>query len=164
MPAEGSCLSSPWHRAEYPGNELGWATLSWGAPSPRCLGLDHSWVKASKFTLDPFQQPAVLLGSKSKREWPVASAENRIPTRSPGSCRAACRACLRVWASLEGKAGRQRACVCKMEKPAPAHFCFINCFNYLVASGHMGGIESCCQCRRHRRRGFDPWVRKILLE
>ena len=21
--------------------------------------------------------------------------------------------------------------------------------------------ESACQCRRHRRRGFDPWVRKI---
>ena len=23
------------------------------------------------------------------------------------------------------------------------------------------GIESACQCRRHRRQGFDPWVRKI---
>ena len=25
-----------------------------------------------------------------------------------------------------------------------------------------GGKESACQCRRCRRRGFDPWVRKIL--
>ena len=23
------------------------------------------------------------------------------------------------------------------------------------------GTESSCQCRRHKRRGFDPWVRKI---
>ena len=26
------------------------------------------------------------------------------------------------------------------------------------------GKESACQCRRHRRCGFDPWVRKIPLE
>ena len=25
-----------------------------------------------------------------------------------------------------------------------------------------GGKESTCQCRRHRRHGFDPWVGKIL--
>ena len=24
--------------------------------------------------------------------------------------------------------------------------------------------QSACQCRRHRRHGFDPWVRKIPLE
>ena len=24
------------------------------------------------------------------------------------------------------------------------------------------GKESACQCRRHRRHGFDPWVGKIL--
>ena len=24
-----------------------------------------------------------------------------------------------------------------------------------------GSKESACQCRRHRRYGFDPWVRKI---
>ena len=23
------------------------------------------------------------------------------------------------------------------------------------------GKQSACQCRRHRRHGFDPWVRKI---
>ena len=23
--------------------------------------------------------------------------------------------------------------------------------------------EYTCQCRRHKRRGFNPWVRKILL-
>ena len=27
--------------------------------------------------------------------------------------------------------------------------------------GFPGGKESTCQCRRHRRCGFDPWVRKI---
>ena len=25
----------------------------------------------------------------------------------------------------------------------------------------LSGKESACQCRRHRRHGFDPWVRKI---
>ena len=25
----------------------------------------------------------------------------------------------------------------------------------------LSGKESACQCRRHRRRGFDPWVGKI---
>ena len=27
-----------------------------------------------------------------------------------------------------------------------------------------GGKEPACQCRRHKRCGFDPWVRKISLE
>ena len=26
----------------------------------------------------------------------------------------------------------------------------------------LSGEESACQCRRHRRHGFDPWVEKIL--
>ena len=26
----------------------------------------------------------------------------------------------------------------------------------------LGGKEPTCQCRRQRRRGFNPWVRKIL--
>ena len=25
----------------------------------------------------------------------------------------------------------------------------------------LSGKESTCQCKRHRRRGFDPWVRKM---
>ena len=25
----------------------------------------------------------------------------------------------------------------------------------------LSGKESACQCRRHRRQGFDPWIRKI---
>ena len=25
-----------------------------------------------------------------------------------------------------------------------------------------GGKEPVCQCRRHKKPGFDPWVRKIL--
>ena len=27
--------------------------------------------------------------------------------------------------------------------------------------GGAGGEEPACQCRRQKRRGFDPWVRKI---
>ena len=27
-----------------------------------------------------------------------------------------------------------------------------------------GGKKAACQCRRHKRCGFDPWVRKIPLE
>jgi len=27
--------------------------------------------------------------------------------------------------------------------------------------GGTGGKEPACQCRRHKRCGFDPWVRKI---
>ena len=27
--------------------------------------------------------------------------------------------------------------------------------------GGTGGKEPICQCSRHRRHGFDPWVRKI---
>ena len=27
--------------------------------------------------------------------------------------------------------------------------------------GGTNGKESACQCRRHKRRGFDPWVGKI---
>ena len=26
----------------------------------------------------------------------------------------------------------------------------------------LSGKESACQCRRYKRCGFDPWVRKIL--
>ena len=27
--------------------------------------------------------------------------------------------------------------------------------------GGASGKEPTCQCRRHKRRGFDPWVKKI---
>ena len=30
--------------------------------------------------------------------------------------------------------------------------------------GGAGGKEPVCQCRRHKRLGFDPWVGKIPLE
>ena len=36
--------------------------------------------------------------------------------------------------------------------------------NYLFNARFPGGLsgkESSCQCRRHRRLGFDPWVWKI---
>ena len=28
--------------------------------------------------------------------------------------------------------------------------------------GCLSGKEPACQCKRRKRRGFDPWVRKIL--
>ena len=36
---------------------------------------------------------------------------------------------------------------------------------YYLNLGLLGSIsdkELACQCKRHRRRGFDPWVGKIL--
>ena len=30
--------------------------------------------------------------------------------------------------------------------------------------GGTSGKEPTCQCKRHKRRGFDPWVGKIPLE
>ena len=33
--------------------------------------------------------------------------------------------------------------------------------NLLGLPSWLSGKESTCQCRRHKRRGFDPWVRKI---
>ena len=35
-------------------------------------------------------------------------------------------------------------------------FCCVKSF-----PGDASGKESTCQCRRHQRRGFNPWVRKI---
>ena len=36
-------------------------------------------------------------------------------------------------------------------------------FNFLWGfPGGASGKEPACQCRRHKRGGFDPWVRKIL--
>ena len=39
-----------------------------------------------------------------------------------------------------------------------------NCmgFTHLEVTNGTGGKEPACQCRRHKRRGFDPWVGKIL--
>ena len=59
----------------------------------------------------------------------------------------------------------------------PAHLCFhifgsafipacnalslcFSIWSWLLPRWH-GGKEPACQCRRHKRRGFDPWVRKI---
>ena len=41
-------------------------------------------------------------------------------------------------------------------------FCFFDCVgSSLVFSGGTSGQEPTCQCRRHKRLGLDPWVRKI---
>ena len=31
-----------------------------------------------------------------------------------------------------------------------------------IIPGGASGKESSCQCKRHKRRGFDPWVGKLL--
>ena len=31
----------------------------------------------------------------------------------------------------------------------------------MYTSGGTSGREPACKCRRHKRRRFDPWVRKI---
>ena len=41
--------------------------------------------------------------------------------------------------------------------PTPAG----NIHRYIAGAS---GKESTCQCRRHKRHGFSPWVRKIPLE
>ena len=32
---------------------------------------------------------------------------------------------------------------------------------YLLSSSEANAKEPACQCRRHKRRGFDPWAGKI---
>ena len=39
---------------------------------------------------------------------------------------------------------------------------FIAPYRYIWLPRLLSGKESTCQCRRHKRRGFDPWVGKIL--
>ena len=38
---------------------------------------------------------------------------------------------------------------------------FYYILSHLGFPGGTSGKESTCQCRRHKRHGFDPWVRKI---
>jgi len=40
-------------------------------------------------------------------------------------------------------------------------FTYLLAFRYRDFPGGSDGKESACQCRRHRRRGFRPWVGKI---
>ena len=37
---------------------------------------------------------------------------------------------------------------------------FTNKYNKLGFPGDTSGKESACQCRRQKRHGFDPWVRR----
>ena len=41
--------------------------------------------------------------------------------------------------------------------------CILNIYDRGFPSG-ASGKEPICQCRRHKRCGFNPWVKKILLE
>ena len=36
-----------------------------------------------------------------------------------------------------------------------------NLFLPMDFPGDASGKKSTCKCRRHKRRGFDPWIRKI---
>ena len=40
--------------------------------------------------------------------------------------------------------------------------CVCMCVYIHMYMGFPGGKESACQCWRHKRHGFDPWVGKIL--
>ena len=40
-------------------------------------------------------------------------------------------------------------------------FFFLQCCGACGLSMWLSGKESACQCRKHKRHGFDPWVRKI---
>ena len=40
------------------------------------------------------------------------------------------------------------------------HFWYLTCFGMGFPSG-ASGKESACHYRRHKKCGFDPWVRKI---
>ena len=35
-------------------------------------------------------------------------------------------------------------------------------YSYFGFPGEGSGKDPTCQCRRHKRRGFDPWIGKIL--
>ena len=38
---------------------------------------------------------------------------------------------------------------------------FVQCYYFCPLPWWLSGKEPSCQCRRHRRRKFDPWVGKI---
>ena len=43
------------------------------------------------------------------------------------------------------------------------HFSLLVCpgISIIVTTNGASDKESACQCRRHKRRGFDPWVAKV---
>ena len=50
-------------------------------------------------------------------------------------------------------------------KEAPTQRCMrihVYCASPLSFPGGANGKEPACQCRRHKRHGFSPWVRRIL--
>ena len=52
----------------------------------------------------------------------------------------------------------------KWRKDGESDPCFLNLWSLLIenhASGWCSGKEPACQCRRHKRHRFNPWVRKI---
>ena len=49
----------------------------------------------------------------------------------------------------------------KFKRKSPAWGYFILRYEWLGLPRGLSSQESSCQCRRHRRHGFDPWVGKI---
>ena len=43
----------------------------------------------------------------------------------------------------------------------PIQLRFLLIWHFLSVPGDVSGKEPACQCRRHKRHGFDPWIRKI---
>ena len=60
------------------------------------------------------------------------------------------------WRSLVGYSPRSRK---ESDKTERRHFHFHR--RALGFPGGASGTEPTCQCMRHKRRGFNPWVRKI---
>ena len=61
----------------------------------------------------------------------------------------------RVWAPGVGD-GQESLAYC-----SPRGHKELDTTERLNRTGASSGKESACQCRRHRRHRFDPWVRKI---
>ena len=43
----------------------------------------------------------------------------------------------------------------------PIQLRFLLIWHFLSFPGDVSGKEPACQCRRHKRHGFDSWIRKI---
>ena len=59
---------------------------------------------------------------------------------------------------LKAKSIQPRASPCALY----VHLVFAMSYVVLRPPRWLSGKESVCQCRRYRRRGFDPWVGKML--
>ena len=73
--------------------------------------------------------------------------------------------CSILCGSLDGTgvSGRMYTCLCVVEPLRCSPKIIISLIDYtpIQHARWHSGKEPACQCRRHKRRGFDPWVRRI---